>query len=48
MKFNEKHYIQTYGTRMGTKCAPSCAIVFMDRLEQGYLQTQALTFILRE
>ena len=28
---------------MGTKCAPNYAIIFMDHLEQGFLQTQLLT-----
>ena len=37
-----KHYIQTHGTSMGTKCAPNYAIIFMDQLEQGFLKTQHL------
>ena len=35
--FNEKHYVQTQGTAMGTKMAPSYACLFMGVLEQNIL-----------
>jgi len=41
--FNEKYYEQKSGTTMGTKCAPSYAILFMDKLEQDFLNKQNIT-----
>ena len=35
--FNGKHYLQTRGTAIGTKMAPSYANIFMDKLEREIL-----------
>jgi len=39
-QFNGKFYKQMSGTSMGTKCAPSYAILFMGKLEENFLRTQ--------
>ena len=45
-EFNENHYLQTLGTAIGTKMAPSYANLFMDRLERGLLsQAQVKPYI---
>ncbi|XP_060556022.1 uncharacterized protein LOC132716717 [Ruditapes philippinarum] len=36
-RFNDTFYEQIAGTTMGTKCAPSYAIIFMDKIEQEFL-----------
>ena len=36
-KFNEQYYEQISGTTMGTKCAPSYAILFMSKFEEDFL-----------
>ena len=41
-KFDDKLYEQISGTTMGTKCAPSYAILFMDKLERDFLSTRNL------
>ena len=41
-KFNDEYYEQVSGTSMGTICAPSYAIIFMDRLEQRFLNKEFL------
>ena len=41
-KFNDKFYEQISGTTMGTKCAPSYSILFMDKLERDFLSTSRL------
>ena len=41
-KFNDKFYEQISGTTMGTKCAPSYAIIFMDKLERELMSTRKL------
>ena len=38
-KFDNKFYEQISGTTMGTKCAPSYAIIFMGKLENDFLST---------
>jgi hypothetical protein len=40
-EFNGKHFLQTQGTAMGTKMAPSYANLFMDNLEQAFLSSQS-------
>ena len=35
--FNCKHYIQTKGCAMGTKCAPSYANIFMGKFEKNHI-----------
>ena len=37
-EFNGEHYLQTQGTAMGTRMAPSYANLFMGRLESQLLQ----------
>ena len=32
--FLDKHYLQVYGTAMGTRMAPSMACLFMGKLEE--------------
>ena len=45
-EFNENHYLQTLGTAIGTKMAPSYANLFMDRLERRLLsQAQVKPYI---
>lgn len=39
-EFNNEFYLQTNGTSMGTKMAPEYAIIFMDNLEQKFLESQ--------
>ena len=39
-KFNDKYYEQISGTTMGTKCAPSYAIIFMGKFEEDFLSRQ--------
>lgn len=41
-EFDGKFYLQTQGTSMGTKCAPNYAIIFMDQLEQKFLNQQTI------
>ena len=41
-KFNDGYYKQISGTTMGTKCAPSYAIIFMSKLESEFLATRQL------
>ena len=41
-KLNDKLYEQISGTTMGMKCAPSYAILFMDKLERDFLATRNL------
>lgn len=41
-KFSDKLYEQISGTTMGTKCAPSYAILFMDKLERDFMSTRNL------
>ena len=35
--FNDKHYLQTHGTAMGTKMAPSYANLFLAKFETDSL-----------
>ena len=42
MRFNDKIFTQITGTAMGTIMAPNYAILFMDRLETTFLQTQVV------
>ena len=44
-KFNDKLYEQISGMTMGTKCTPSYAILFMDRLERDFLSTRHLVLL---
>ena len=45
-EFNENHYLQTLGTAIRTKMAPSYANLFMDRLERRLLsQAQVKPYI---
>ena len=45
-EFNENHYLQTLGTAIGTKMAPSYANLFMDRMERRLLsQAQVKPYI---
>lgn len=39
-KFNDKYYMQKMGTSMGTIMAPEYAIIFMDKIEREFLNTQ--------
>ena len=41
-KFGNKYFMQTMGTSMGTIMAPEYAIIFMDKLEREFLNTQVL------
>ena len=38
--FNGEYYLQTQGTAMGTKMAPSYANIFMGEIERQFLDTQ--------
>ena len=40
-EFNEEFYLQKQGTAIGTKMAPSYAILFMDALESAFLDSVA-------
>ena len=37
--FNDKYYLQTNGTAMGTKMAPAYATVFMESAESSFLSS---------
>ena len=39
-EFNNKLYLQTSGTTMGTRCAPNYAIIFMAEIEEEFLRSQ--------
>ena len=39
-KFNDSFYEQIAGTTMGTKCAPSYAILFMGKFEEDFMRTR--------
>jgi len=39
LEFNNKHYLQTFGTCMGASLAPSYANIFMGNLEESMLNT---------
>ena len=39
-KFNEKLFQQLAGTAIGTKFAPPYACIFMDWLEEAFLETE--------
>ena len=39
-EFNSKVYQQKSGTAIGTKFAPPCACIYMDEVEQKFLETQ--------
>ena len=41
-EFNSKVFQQISGTTIGTKFAPSYACIYMDRVEQDFLETQKL------
>ena len=41
-KFNGKHYLQKFGTAMGSKLAPAYTNTFMGRLEKAILDTSPL------
>ena len=41
-KFNNKHYLQKFGTAMGSKLAPAYANTFMGQLEKNILDTSPL------
>ena len=41
-KFNNKVFQQISGTAIGTKFAPPYACIYMDRVEQDFLETQEL------
>ena len=41
-KFNDRFYEQISSMTIGTKCAPSYAILFMDKLEQDFLSNRRL------
>ena len=36
-KFNDKHYLQTYGIEMGTKMAVAFSVIFMAHIEKKLL-----------
>ncbi|MCG8624020.1 MAG: hypothetical protein MJE68_18770, partial [Proteobacteria bacterium] len=42
-EFNNKTFLQTSGTAMGTRCAPNYAIIFMAELEEDILQQARIT-----
>ena len=37
--FTDKHYLQLFGTAMGTQMAPSFACLFMTKLEQQVIDS---------
>ena len=41
-EFNDKHYLQKFGTAMGSKLAPAYANTFMGKLEQNILDSSPL------
>ena len=41
-EFNSKVFQQISGTAIGTKFAPPYACIYMDRVEQDFLETQEL------
>ena len=41
-EFNDKHYLQIFGTAMGSKLAPAYANTFMGKLEKNILATSPL------
>ena len=41
-EFNENYYLQKQGTAIGTKMAPSYAILFMDAIESAFLDSVAV------
>ena len=41
-RFNNKVFQQISGTAIGTKFAPPYACIYMDRVEQDFLETQEL------
>ena len=41
-EFNQKHYLQKFGTAMGSKLAPAYANTFMGKLEKSILDTSPL------
>ena len=40
--FNGQHFLQTHGTAMGTRMAPSCANLFMGNFEQLAIENAPL------
>ena len=42
-EFNSKAFQQISGTAIGTKFAPPCACIYMDRVEQDFLETRITT-----
>ena len=45
-EFNGKHYIQTKGCAMGTKCAPTYANIFMEHFEEEYIYSKISDHVL--
>ena len=41
-KFNDRYYEQISGITIGTKCAPSLAIIFMEKFERDFLSKHPL------
>ena len=41
-EFDDKHYVQKLGTAIGTRMAPSCANIFMNRLERQLISQAAI------
>ena len=44
-QFNEKDYLQTHGTAMGTKMAVAFANIFMDKIEKEILRQSSIKLI---
>ena len=44
-EFNSKAFQQISGTAIGTKFAPPCACIYMDRVEQDFLETRITTIV---
>ena len=42
-EFNSKAFQEISGTAIGTKFAPPCACIYMDRVEQDFLETRITT-----
>ena len=42
-EFNNEVFQQISGTTIGTKFAPPCACIYMDRVEQDFLETRITT-----